>query len=129
MFIFSLTVGYLTDNGHDNFFITPQFKKSEKEREEKKKDTVLPIKVSEKDLYTDSTSPKPTKVERTTFLINLVPWVIFLMLSILAGLGDYALWATLAIMQKYGEVKADITGNLAFEVKGKGKKVFFKHLY
>ena len=114
----------MTDNGYDNFFITPQFKKSEKEREEKKKDTVLPIKVSEKDLYNNSMSPKPTKRERTTFLINLVPWVIFLMLSILAGLGDYALWATLAIMQKYGEVKADITGNLAFEVKGEGKVLF-----
>ena len=111
---------YLAKDEFDNIYITTKFKQMEEENRNNGKEVVLPLQKKEKKLYIDSNSPKMTMKERKQSILGITQIFLHMLLSALVIFLNYVLYYVLYLVNRYGHVDVEITGESKIDLQVTG---------
>ncbi|CAC5368699.1 unnamed protein product [Mytilus coruscus] len=111
---------YLAKDEFDNIYITSLFKGYDSETRAKGQQGVLPLQKKEKKLYTDSTSFRMSPKEKGQSLMGISQLFLHVLLSALIVFLNYVLFYILYLVNRYGQVNVEVTGQSKINLKVKG---------
>ncbi|XP_052064076.1 DC-STAMP domain-containing protein 2-like [Mytilus californianus] len=111
---------YLAKDEFDNIYISSHFKGYDSETRKKGQQGVLPLQKKEKKLYTDSTSLRMSPKEKSQSLMGISQLFLHVLLSALIVFLNYVLFYILFLVNRYGQVNVEVTGQSKINLKVKG---------
>ncbi|XP_033628265.1 uncharacterized protein LOC117290812 isoform X1 [Asterias rubens] len=101
---------YRTKDRFDNYYVTSDFKLIDDNRRKHGKEPLLPLKKSERRRLIDLTSFGLSKPEKGLFRMGLTNLLLHVVIAGLLILADYGLVWLLALINRHGKVKFNLTG-------------------
>ncbi|XP_071944184.1 DC-STAMP domain-containing protein 2-like [Antedon mediterranea] len=124
---------YVTKDQFDNFYITKEFRKVDKNRRENGKEFVLPLKKYEKKTMIDVTTLSLSHPEKGSFKIGLASVILKALITAIIILVDYGFyWLLTVIESQYKEINYSASGggDLSYNIEGNGLMAdFARNLY
>ncbi len=101
---------YRTKDRFDNFYVTSDFKLLDAKRRESGREPLLPLKKPERRRLIDLTSVWLSKPEKGLFRLGLTNLMLHVVIAVLLILADYGLFWLLALINRHGKVKFNLSG-------------------
>ncbi|XP_071945224.1 DC-STAMP domain-containing protein 2-like [Antedon mediterranea] len=124
---------YVTKDKFDNFYITKEFRKVDKNRRENGKEFVLPLKKYEKKTMIDVTTLSLSHPEKGSFKIGLASVILKALITAIIILVDYGFYWLLTVIESlYKEINYSASGggDLSYNIEGDGLMAdFARNLY
>lgn len=111
---------YLAKNEYDNIYITSLFKQYDVTRKEGNEPTVLPLHKKEKRVYINTILPRMSYQELRDLEMGAALLLLHMLLAALVVFIDNVFYYILFLVNKYGRVNVEVTGNSKINLRVKG---------
>ncbi|XP_060080961.1 LOW QUALITY PROTEIN: DC-STAMP domain-containing protein 2-like [Ylistrum balloti] len=114
---------YISRDEYNNIYITSAFKAFDKERETKGESFILPLRKREKRMYTDTKSLKMSPAELRSSTVGIIQVILHMIFAFLIVFFDYILYYCVYLINRYGRVNIELTGqsSILLQITGTGE--------